>query len=149
MEKVVRLADQNDIDVIFDIRTSVKENHLSLEELTEMGITPDAIVQAMEAARCVWIAEVDGIPAGFAMADVEDGCIFAAFVRHEYEGLGLGRSLMAEAEKFLFQHHKTIWLETAEGSRASGFYRIIGWRAVQGLPNGDVRFEKSSELGGA
>ena len=50
---------------------------------------------------------------------------------------------MAKAEAFLFQHHPTIWLETAENSRASGFYRHLGWQAVANLPEGDVRFEKS------
>ena len=143
MKKAIRLAEQADIPAIFAIRTSVRENHLSREQLTEMGITPDAISQAMEAAPCVWVAEVEGVAVGFAMADAEDGCVFAAFVLPEFEGLGLGRRLMARAEDFLFQHHLSIWLETAENSRASGFYRNLGWQAVANLPEGDVRFEKS------
>ena len=143
MKKAIRLAEQADIPAIFAIRTSVRENHLSCEQLTEMGITPDAISQAMEAAPCIWVAEVEGVAAGFAMADAEDGCVFAAFVLPEFEGLGLGRSLMARAEDFLFQHHPSIWLETAENSRASGFYRNLGWQAVANLPEGDIRFEKS------
>lgn len=142
MEKVIRVANQADIKAIFDIRTSVKENHLSHEQLTEMGITPETIQMAMLGAPCIWIAEVDGIPAGFSMADVEQGCVFAAFVRPEFEGRGLGRSLMANAEALLFQYHPTIWLETAEASRASGFYRSLGWQSVERLPEGDVRFEK-------
>ena len=143
MKKAIRLAEQADIPAIFAIRTSVRENHLSREQLTEMGITPDAISQAMEAAPCIWVAEFEGVAAGFAMADAEDGCVFAAFVLPEFEGLGLGRSLMARAEAFLFLHHPTIWLETAENSRASGFYRNLGWQAVANLPEGDIRFEKS------
>ena len=143
MKKTIRLAEQADIPAIFAIRTSVRENHLSHQQLTEMGITPDAIRQAMEATPCVWVAEVEGVTVGFSMADAEDGCVFAAFVLSEFEGLGLGRSLMARAEDFLFQHHPSIWLETAENSRASGFYRNLGWQAVANLPEGDVRFEKS------
>ena len=143
MKKTIRLAEQADIPAIFAIRTSVRENHLSHQQLTEMGITPDAIRQAMEAAPCVWVAEVEGVTVGFSMADAEDGCVFAAFVLSEFEGLGLGRSLMARAEDFLFQHHPSIWLETAENSRASGFYRNLGWQAVANLPEGDIRFEKS------
>ncbi|WP_425274311.1 GNAT family N-acetyltransferase [Pseudomonas kitaguniensis] len=76
------------------------------------------------------------------MVDVEDGCVFAAFVLPEFEGNGLGRSLMNKAEACLFQHHQMIWLETAEASRASGFYRNLGWQPVENLPEGDVRFEK-------
>ncbi|RON51630.1 GNAT family N-acetyltransferase [Pseudomonas frederiksbergensis] len=143
MKKIVRMGNQTDISAIFDIRTSVKENHLSLGQLKQMGITPETIRQAMSQAPCVWIAEVDGLPVGFSMADVEDGCVFAAFVRPEFEGHGLGRCLMEKVEAFLFQHHQTIWLETADASRASGFYRHLGWRPVAHLPEGDIRFEKS------
>ncbi|WP_095153817.1 GNAT family N-acetyltransferase [Pseudomonas sp. Irchel 3E13] len=142
MEKTIRLADLSDIDAIFNIRTSVQENHLSHDQLAEMGITPEAIQQAILETPCAWVAEVDGVPVGFSMADIEDGCVFAAFVLPEFEGRGLGRSLMDRAETFLFQHHQTIWLETAEASRASGFYRKLGWKPVQHLPEGDIRFEK-------
>jgi len=142
MKNTIRLASVADIDAIFDIRTSVRENHLSRDQLAEMGITPETIRQAILESPCVWIAEVDGAPAGFSMADAEDGCVFAAFVLPEFEGRGLGRSLMDKAEAFLFQHHRTIWLETAEASRASGFYRSLGWLVVEHLPGGDVRFEK-------
>lgn len=142
MEKTIRLADQLDIKAIFDIRTSVKENHLSHDQLVEMGITPETIRQAILEAPCAWVAEVDGVPVGFSMADVEDGCVFAAFVLPEFERQGLGRSLMDRAEAFLFQHHQRIWLETAEASRASGFYRNLGWQPVENLPEGDIRFEK-------
>ncbi|XHH28060.1 hypothetical protein WIW49_11465 [Xanthomonas euroxanthea] len=40
MEKTSRLAGPADIDAIFDIRTRVHENHLSRDQLVEMGITP-------------------------------------------------------------------------------------------------------------
>lgn len=142
MEKTVRPATVADIDTIFDIRTSVHENHLSRAQLTEMGITPETIRQAILDAPCAWVAEVDGVPVGFSMADAGDACVFAAFVLPEFEGHGLGRSLMANAEAFLFQYHQAIWLETAEASRASGFYRALGWQAMENLPEGDVRFEK-------
>lgn len=143
MDKTIRLAGQADIKAIFDIRTSVQENHLSHDQLAEMGITPEAIRQAILEAPCAWVAEVDGVTIGFSMVDIEDGCVFAAFVLPEFEGHGLGRSLMDRAEAFLFQHHQTIWLETAEASRASGFYRNLGWQPVENLSGGDIRFEKS------
>ncbi|WP_248730497.1 GNAT family N-acetyltransferase [Pseudomonas sp. MWU13-2517] len=142
MEKTIRLANVADIESIFDIRTSVHENHLSRDQLADRGITPETVRQAILEAPCAWVAEVDGTPAGFSMADSEDGCVFAAFVLPEFEGHGLGRKLMDKAEAFLFQHHQTIWLETAGASRASGFYRSLGWLPVEDLPEGDIRFEK-------
>ena len=126
----------------FKIRTSVRENHLSQDQLTEIGITPEAISQAISETPCAWVAEVGGVPVGFSMVDIEDGCVFAVFVLPEFEGYGLGRNLMHKAETFLFQRHQKIWLETAEASLASGFYRNLGWQPVKNLPEGDIRFEK-------
>lgn len=142
MDAVIRLAKLADIDAIFKIRTSVRENHLSQDQLTEIGITTEAISQAISETPCAWVAEVNGVPVGFSMVDIEDGCVFAVFVLPEFEGYGLGRNLMHEAESFLFQRHQKIWLETAEASRASGFYRNLGWQPVKNLPEGDIRFEK-------
>ncbi|NIK41350.1 ribosomal protein S18 acetylase RimI-like enzyme [Xanthomonas arboricola] len=142
MEKTIRLAGPADIDAISDIRTRVHENRLSRDQLVEMGITPATIQKAILEAPCAWVAEVNGAPVGFSMVDVEEGCVFAAFVLPGFEGNGLGRRLMDKAEACLFQHYRTIWLETAEASRASGFYRSLCWQPVKNLPGGDVRFEK-------
>lgn len=142
MKIIIRLANHADIDAIFHIRTSVRENHLSHAQLTEMGITPEAIRKAIAEAPCAWVAEVDDVPVGFSMADREEGCVFAVFVLPAFEGYGLGRSLMGKAEAYLFQKHQTIGLETAEASRTSGFYRHLGWQSVGHLADGDVRFEK-------
>ena len=138
----IRPAAEADVDAVFHIRTSVKENHLSLEQMAAMGITPDAIREAIAAEPCVWLAEAGGKAVGFAMVDVEEGCVFAAFVLPEWEGRGLGRRLMAEAEASLFRRHVTIWLETDGRSRASGFYAHLGWKPIATSENGDVRFEK-------
>ncbi|MGY2138898.1 GNAT family N-acetyltransferase [Pseudomonas reactans] len=143
MKKTVRVAVASDVGEIFDIRTSVNENHLSLEQLIHMGITHSAITKMIIASPCSWIAEVDGVAAGFAIADAEEGCVFAAFVRPEFEGRAIGRMLLAQAEDFLFQYHQKIWLVTAGVSRASGFYRTLGWVPMEGLPGGDIRFEKT------
>lgn len=142
MDIFVRPATEADIGAIFDIRTSVRENHLSLEQLADLGVTPAAISQAIAAAPCIWIAEVEGQPAAFAMADADDACVFAAFVRPGLERRGLGRMLMAKAEAYLFATHRTIWLVTDGNSRASGFYRTLGWLPVAELDGGDIRFEK-------
>ena len=142
MKKTIRLAHQDDIAAIFEIRTSVQENHLSYEQLALIGVTPDSIAQAISDAPCIWIAEVDGVPAGFSMGDAEEGCVFAAFVLPQFEGHGLGRGLMQKVEAYLFETRQTIWLETAQASRASGFYTDLGWHLVEQLPGGDARFEK-------
>ncbi|MOA22983.1 putative acetyltransferase [compost metagenome] len=144
MNIAVRKARTEDVEAIFDIRTSVVQNHLSREQLSEMGITPAALTEMLAAGAGVWIAEVDGSPAAFSSIDDEDGSVFALFVTPDFEGLGLGRLLLQEAETALFRHHETIWLETdgRDGIRDNGFYRKHGWVHVDTMVNGDVRYEK-------
>ncbi|WP_152048292.1 GNAT family N-acetyltransferase [Aureimonas psammosilenae] len=138
----IRDAIDDDIPAIFEVRTSVRENHLSVEQLAEMGVTFDTIRKALREQPCIWVAEHEGLIVGFSMVDVEDACMFAAFVRPEREGLGIGRQLVERAEAFLFERHPSIWLETNGSSRAAGFYERLGWERSEELENGDARFEK-------
>lgn len=137
-----RIASEEDIPAIFEVRTSVRENHLSVAQMAEFGITHDAIRQTLRKQPCIWVAVYEDLIVGFAMADMESACVFAAFVRPEWEGQGIGRRLMDQAEAFLFGRHSLIWLNTAGSSRAAGFYERLGWARLQNLANGEVRFEK-------
>ncbi len=138
----IRDAIDDDIPSIFEVRTSVRENHLSVEQLSEMGVTFETIREALRQYPCIWVAEQEGQIVGFSMVDIEDACMFAAFVRPEREGLGIGRQLVERAEAFLFEHHPSIWLETDGSSRAAGFYERLGWKRSEELGSGDARFEK-------
>jgi len=94
----VRVATESDVEALFDIRTSVHENHQSLEELAAIGVTPASVGEMLRTTSRAWLAEVDGQPVAFSMADAQQGTIFAMFVRPGYEGFGLGRALMQETE---------------------------------------------------
>lgn len=139
----LRDATLADIETIFAIRTSVEENHLSREEMAEMGITPQTIAEIIAESPCIWLAEVEGEPAGFAMAIAEEASLFAMFVLPQFEGQGVGKLLLEKAEAFLFAQQPIIWLETAAGSRAAAFYQRHGWRPVGEQDDEDIRFEKS------
>ena len=139
---IIRPATAADINEIFAIRTSVRENHLSLEQLEHMGITAESIGSIINEDECAWIAEAEGAPVGFAMADAEDGSVFALFVRPEWENKGVGKLLLERLEAFLFSRHEMLWLETDGCSRAAGFYARQGWTRAAELENGDARFEK-------
>ncbi|KJK03092.1 GCN5 family acetyltransferase [Pseudomonas sp. 21] len=145
MSLSIRPASPTDVDTLFDIRTSVRENHLSREQMAGMGITPQVLAEAIESAPCAWIAEIDGVAGGFAMVDTEAGELFALFVRPECEGLGMGRLLLAAAEEQLFREHGNIWLVTdgGNGIRANAFYRRHGWHLAGRVDERDVRYGKS------
>ncbi|WP_374045681.1 acetyltransferase [Massilia sp. YIM B04103] len=140
----VRLATPADIPILFEVRTSVLQNHLSRGQMVEWGVTLETTRQLMEQSPCIWGGEVNGEVVAFATADVEGGSVFAMFIRPGFEGLGLGRRLMAEVEALLFRHHALIWLETdgRDPVRANGFYLKLGWTLAAELAEGDVRYEK-------
>jgi GNAT superfamily N-acetyltransferase len=99
----IRIATDADIPAIFDVRTSVRENHLSLDALADLGITPASVAEMLRSTMRAWVAEDDGGEVvAFAMADAAEATVFAIFVRPDHEGRGLGRRLMREAESWLF-----------------------------------------------
>lgn len=138
----IRTADTSDVAGIFHVRTSVNENILSMDELSNMGITETSITKMIASDQCAWVAVQDGEVIGFSMIDVDEGSLFAAFVLPSHEGRGVGRGLVEAAEVALFARHAVCWLETGSTTRAAGFYRRLGWTYVQDIGNGDIRLEK-------
>lgn len=127
---------------MFKVRTSVLENALTIDELTQIGVTPESIARAIGSAPCSWVAVVDDEVVGFAMVDLDSACLFAAFVLPEHEGQGIGTSLIQACEIALFQLHSVAWLETDQMSRAAGVYRHLGWGNEVEIGGGDIRLEK-------
>lgn len=144
-----REARVEDIETLFEIRCSVRENHLSREELAEMGITSQALVDVILQGESVWVACDEERMLGFAMVDADNGELFALFVRPDCEGRGVGARLLALAEARLFRDHAVACLITdgREQMRAFGFYLRAGWRVVRAEEGGDVRMEKNRPAG--
>lgn len=142
----VREARETDVEEIFAIRTSVAENHLSLEQLSEMGITPETIAAMLAQGPCLWVAEIERVPVGFSMVRNETGCVFGLFVRADHEGRGVGRLLLEKAERHLFAKFDEIWLETEIGSRAYAFYERAGWLPVEKRDRGLMKFIKARSV---
>ncbi|WP_417329500.1 GNAT family N-acetyltransferase [Halomonas cupida] len=138
----IRLARPSDVGGIFRVRTSVSENVLTMSEMAEMGITEASVTEMIQSAPCAWVACEDTRIVGFSMIDSDEGSLFAAFVLPSYEGKGIGKRLVQAAEEALFSKHALAWLETAEASRAAGFYRHLGWSNEQDIGEGDIRLEK-------
>ncbi|HEX2949093.1 MAG TPA: GNAT family N-acetyltransferase [Armatimonadota bacterium] len=141
----IRRATADDIDTLFDIRFSVHENLLTREQLAEMGITPQSLAELLQSICAAWLVECEGIPAGFTIADSQFGMIFAAFVRPEYEGRGVGKLALQAAEEWLAdQGVAEAWLCTGRDRhiRAHGFYRHMHWKEDGYTADGQVKYTK-------
>lgn len=141
----ITLATPDDIETLFDLRTSVAQNYQSREELGRLGVTAESLAEMLRTRSRAWLCHVDGAAAGFSMADSARATVFGLFVRPGHEGRGIGRRLMAEAEAWLFQQGwDQIWLATGsdESLRAWGFYLHLGWVPAGMLDDGQVRFVK-------
>ncbi|WP_277976568.1 GNAT family N-acetyltransferase [Pantoea endophytica] len=143
MSMYVRTARLSDIEGMFDVRTSVIENHLSREKMRQMGITEGVVGDMIDKSLCAWVATENNKIIGFSMILPDEGCLFAAFVLPEYEGKGIGRRLVTLAEQELFQHHEIAWLETDKNSRAAKFYMQLGWGNETDINGTDIKLEKS------
>jgi GNAT superfamily N-acetyltransferase len=142
-------ADSADMAAITHIRTAVVENHLSVEQMAAVGITPESIARLLRTSGRAWIGAIGGVDAGFAIADAAEATVFGMFVLPSHEGRGLGRRLMAAAEAWLFASGcRALWLSTDSDPkvRAHGFYRRLGWApdgmtvGVDGSP--EIRYVK-------
>jgi ribosomal protein S18 acetylase RimI-like enzyme len=149
MSLEIRLAVRSDVSDLFRVRTSARENHLSMVRLSRMGITEISIAEMISASPCAWVAISGNEIVGFSMIDIDEGSLFAAFVLPSQEGKGIGRQLVQAAEEKLFEHHAHIWLETAKTSRAAGFYRHLGWNEEQDVGTRDIRLTKRRVKGPA
>ena len=143
----IRPATTDDIAGIFHVRTHVRENHMSRDELTRAGITEAAVAGMIASQPCAWVAVKGDAVIGFSMVDLDEGSLFAAFVLPESEGQGIGRELVLLAEDALFARHPAAWLETGAATRAAGFYRALGWGNEQDIGGGDIRLEKRRPKG--
>ena len=136
-----RIATIADIPRIQVVRHLVKENRLSNPALVTDADVEDYITRRGRG----WVAEVEGVIVGFAIADLEGHSIWALFIQPEWEGHGIGRELHRLMLDWYFsQSPVTLWLTTAPGTRAEQFYKKAGWREV-GLEKGELRFEMDRE----
>ncbi|NEP11568.1 MAG: GNAT family N-acetyltransferase [Symploca sp. SIO2C1] len=140
----IRVAQKEDIETLFEIRTSVRENHQSRAEIAELGITPNSVAQMLETDCCAWIAEIDTQPVGFAIANATEKTIFGIFILPSFENRGVGRILMQAAEEWFWSKEiEEIWLVTGNNPnlRAYGFYLHLGWIPVGVESEGDFQGE--------
>lgn len=143
MNKItIREASVEDISRIMEIRMAVKENMLA----DPNAVTADDCLEYMTRRGKGWVAEANGVVAGFAIADLQEQNVWALFVHPDTEGLGIGRELHDTMLAWYFaQNQAYMWLSTDPGTRAEKFYESRGWRRTGTRTNGEVKFEMTRE----
>jgi ribosomal protein S18 acetylase RimI-like enzyme len=141
----VRDATIEDIPAIFDIRISVRENGATRLQLEQLGINEETVRAAISTEGRGWIAEDEGNAVGFSIADLQEGSVFALYVRPEYEGRGFGGKLLAAAVEWLScQGFNRVWLAVGMDTQAHRFYLKRGWTPTGRVElNGDIELELS------
>lgn len=126
----IRLITEQDIDDLFEVRVKTRENLLTREQLSSMGITPASVAQMMQTTHRGWLCEVDNQVVGFVMGNKQTGEMWVIAILPEHENKGIGKALMHHVETWLWeQGHNTFWLTTDIDPtlRAYGFYQHLGW----------------------
>jgi len=72
---LIRAVQTEDIETLFAIRTRVRENYQSRQEIAALGITPDSVAKMLQTNCCAWIAEIDEQPIGFSIANATEKTI--------------------------------------------------------------------------
>lgn len=133
---VIRQALIGDIPAMHRVRLAVRENRLTSTRIGEADYVPAITVTGRG-----WVAERDGVVAGFAIGNLETGNIWALFVDPEAEGQGHGGRLHDAMVGFMLDSGLArLHLGTGQGTRAEGFYTARGWR-VTGTDGDEVLME--------
>ncbi|MCF8068532.1 MAG: GNAT family N-acetyltransferase [Desulfobacterales bacterium] len=121
----------DDLPAVFSVRVSTVENAITLEALEEdYDITPESLEEAMSSNVCGWLCEDSEVVVGFSMGDRSNGEVLVVAVLPEYEGYGIGKTLLTHAQNWLFSEgFEEIWLGANPDPtiRAYGFYKKLGW----------------------
>jgi GNAT superfamily N-acetyltransferase len=139
---ILREATAADLPGIARVRTSVRENLLTVEQLRERGITNESVAASFLEDSKGWVAEREGEIVAFAIADRATRSIFALFVLPDWEDQGLGGCLLDLALEWLLENGaRVVWLTTGPRTKAAGFYERRGWVATGCGEHGDIRYE--------
>jgi len=134
---VIREIEKSDIKDILDIRVSTKENHFSMTDLADVGVTPESVAEWLEGSVKGWLCKMSGQPVGFALADSKTAEVLVVACYPKFEKKGIGKALMQKIHDWLWSFdHDDIWLwsDSNPGIRAYGFYRKLGYE-----PTGETK----------
>lgn len=139
---IFRTATVRDIPQIQIIRNSVKENQLSDPNL----VTDKDCYEYIAVRGKGWVCEENKEIVAFSIVDFKNHNIWALFVHPKFEKQGIGRTLHDMMLNHYFSKTKeTVWLGTAQGTRAQIFYQNAGWKNIGVHGKNEIKFEMTFE----
>jgi len=136
---------EQDLPAVFEVRVATREHAYSMDELAELGITPESVAEMMKKDHWGYLCEMDERIVGFAMGDRSTGEMWVIAILPDYEGLGIGGKLILLVENWLKdQGCKKLWLTTGSdpGMRAFGFYLHQNWKKAE--VEGEIMYFRKS-----
>lgn len=126
-----RRAIAADLPSCMSVRGRTRDNPLSPEQLSALGVTQDTWAPLIDGEQLQgFVAETATELVGFCFGDQSSGEVLVLAVLPDYEGRGIGRRLLRSATEGLFvMGHSRVWLAASPDPtiRAHGFYRQLGW----------------------
>jgi GNAT superfamily N-acetyltransferase len=126
-----RLAAPDDIHECAVLRGRTRENAISLEQLTAMGITVESWVDEVKSGLLTGYVHVDGGSiVGYCFGEDASGEIVVLALLPSHENRGIGRRLLALVVNHLSARgHARLFLGCSvdPAARSHGFYRHLGW----------------------
>lgn len=134
-----------DLPTLFDIRVVTKENIVTREFLTSIGITVESLTARLATTHRGWLCETDDRIVGFAIGNRSNGELEVIAVLPEHEGKGIGRHLLKLVQDWLWSEGwQNLWLITdTVPTRAYRMYSHMGWKDCGPNPGGGRRMELS------
>jgi N-acetylglutamate synthase-like GNAT family acetyltransferase len=129
-----RPAAPSDADACIVLRGQTRENAIRAVTLASYGITVESSARSIETGRssgsiCI---DTDRI-VGYCFGDNRTGEILVLALLPDYEGRGIGKTLLARVGTDLRQlGHKRLFLGCSRNPehRSYGFYRHLGWKST-------------------
>ena len=133
----VRAARPEDIEAMYHVRASTRQNPIAKAKLMEWGITPESFASGLADQTIIsHVCDASGAVVGFCNASPPTGEVLVLAVLAKFERKGLGLQLLRETiNQLRTLGCGKIWLaaDPKPEIRAHGFYRANGW-----IPNGTV-----------
>lgn len=127
-----RPARPEDAPACIALRGRTRQNAISATQLAAMGITADSWAEGIRSgATPGHVAWQGDTLAGYCFGERDSGEVLVLALLPAFEGLGLGRDLLARVVRHLADlGHRRPFLgcSTDPTSRSHGFYRHLGWQ---------------------